>query len=140
MGYGIRSISSTVCEMIDSTKENLSLTIYSVSDQVIIKRIRKALERGITVEVFIYYPEDPTFANSAKEITSLEERYSNLTIHKIRNEVLHAKVIVSDGMRVITGSANVTYAGMVTNYELALMLEDQEVAYQILTLLRKLVT
>lgn len=139
VGYGTRTISSAVDEIINGAEVSLSLTIFAISDRGIVEGIKRALERGVTVEVFIYYPEDPAFVGSSKEMVSMDSLYSNLSIHKIRNEVLHAKVIIGDGKRVVVSSANATHAGMFTNYELGVMIDDQDVAYQILEVLRKLV-
>ncbi len=138
VGSGIRSFASMIKEVIEECRNSLSLTIYTISDEEIVRSIKNALERGVSVEIFVYYPNDSTANESTKNIFALEKDYNNLLLHRISDKLLHAKVIVADGKRFITGSANATFSGMVTNYELGLLIEDRKVAYRILDLLRRI--
>ncbi len=54
------------------------------------------------------------------------------------DEVVHAKVIVVDERKVLIGSANPTFSGFFTNYELGLVIESVEIAQKITLLLRRL--
>lgn len=138
VGYGVRSFSSTIREVVDDSRNNLLMTIYTISDMKIVESIERALERGVSIEIFIYFP-DQSFNNRAiNEIVKMEDCYNYLKIYRIRNEVLHAKLLVADGQKIIAGSANPTFSGMVKNYELGFLIEDDQTAHKILTILRRL--
>ncbi|MBU0756659.1 MAG: phospholipase D family protein, partial [Nanoarchaeota archaeon] len=68
----------------------------------------------------------------------MESMYDYLKIYRIKNEVLHAKVLVADGETTLVGSANPTFGGMVRNYELGFLVEDQKISHKILTILGRL--
>jgi len=142
VGYGVRSFLSVIDDVINGSKNDLIMTIYVINDKKIINLIRSALERGVYVEIFIYYPDDPEkrqYQYIIDELFSMCARYNYLKIHTINNEVLHAKVLVADGQKVIMGSANLTLGGMVKNYEMGFILNDIKIAEDVSGLLKKLV-
>jgi len=139
IGYGIRSFSSVIQETIIKAKQEVIMTVYIISDFEIVESIKNALERGIHIEIFIYLPERRDITVAAKKIFELEEEYSYLEIHRIKNEILHAKVLVADGKNIVCGSANPTYSGMVKNYELGFLVNDGNIAQTIMRMLRRLV-
>ena len=138
IGYGVRSFSSIIHEMIDSARNELAMTVYVISDPGTVKDIKRALERGVLVEIFIYLPDTSSAGNATKRLLQLERRYSNLTLTEIRDEILHSKVVVSDSESVLIGSANPTFRGLFRNYELGLLIRDVGIAQKILLLLRRL--
>lgn len=140
IGYGTRSFSSVISELMKNAKIELVMTIYVISDMNVIELIKSSLDRGIRVEIFIYLP-DPRVDNLAtQELDLMEKKYNYLKIHAIRTNVLHAKILVVDGKKVLIGSANPTYGGMVSNYEMGLLVEDGRTASNVLGLLRRLTT
>ncbi len=139
VGSGIRSFSSMINEVIRGCRNSLSLTVYAISDKEIIQSIENALERGVSVEIFVYHNDSSTANESIRNIFALEKNYRNLLLHMISDKLLHAKVLVSDGKKVIIGSANVTFSGMVTNYEMGMLVEDEQIAFNILDLLRQII-
>ena len=138
MGYGIRSFSSVIEEVINNARKKLVMTIYVLTDMKIVKGLQKALERGISVEIFIYFPSQYQENEAVDEIIKMESMYDYLKIHRIKNEILHAKVLVVDGETALVGSANPTFGGMVKNYELGFLVEDQKISHKILTILWRL--
>jgi len=138
VGYGIRSFSSVIEEVISNARKKLVMTIYVLTDMNIVKGLQKALERGISVEIFIYFPSHYPENEAVDEFIKMESRYDYLKIHRIKNEVLHAKVLVADGETALVGSANPTFGGMVRNYELGFLVEDQKISHKILTILWRL--
>lgn len=138
IGYGIRSFSSIIDEMMKSAKKELVLTVYVITDKNVVNNIEKALERGVSVEIFIYIPDQSEENDSIKKLHKLEHGYKYLKINNINNEVLHAKILVIDGYKILVGSANPTFGGLIKNYELGFLVEDGRVAHKILTMLRRL--
>lgn len=137
--YGVRSFSSVTKELMDSAKSELIMTVYVITDTNTVSNIRNALERGISVEILMYSPDSLERNDALDEIFQLEREYSYLTIHQIADEVLHAKILISDNRKILAGSANLTFGGMVRNYEMGVLFEDSSIAQKIITLLRRLV-
>ncbi len=137
IGKGVRSTSSVIEELIDSTENSLLITIYILSDRKILKKIRESLERGISVDILVYAPEKNTYG-IYNEILRLEKEYIDMNVFKVNDTLLHAKVLVSDGKKALISSANLTLGGMLNNYELGVMLEDSDVAFEIETVIRRL--
>jgi cardiolipin synthase len=70
------------------------------------------------------------------ELKDLEKKYPYFKIKIIKGAVLHAKIIVSDRKKVLMGSANLTYSGMLKNYEVGLEIENTEISQKIIEMLR----
>ena len=138
IGYGIRSSLSVIQELMANTKNELALTVYIISSMSIVNSIEACLDRGIHVEIFIYSPELRTNNAAMERIREIRTKYEYLSLHEVTTDVLHAKILVSDGKRVLIGSANPTYSGMVRNYEMGLLLDDGRIANNIIDLLRRL--
>jgi cardiolipin synthase len=138
IGYGVRSFSSMIEEIMDHAEKELVMTVYVISDMNVVENIKNALERGISVEIFIYLPDPSHKTGAIDEISRLKDKYSYLTIHMIRDKILHAKVLVADSRKVLAGSANPTFGGMVKNYEMGFLVEDGRIAQKVLTMLRRL--
>ena len=138
VGKGIRAFSETTKELIDRTDNILSMTIFALSDEQIIEKIRLALERGVSVEIYLNYSGMSISEEYLEKLNELENKYSNLNVFRVENNVLHSKVIISDMKRAIVGSANTTFAGMVTNYELGVEIHIPAIAHKLEMLLRKL--
>jgi len=138
VGYGFRSFSSAIEEMMSGAEREIVMTVYAISDTRVVEDVRKALERGVSVEIFVYLPDPSQRSGAIDEIFKLSREYRYLRIHTISDEVLHAKVLIVDGDRVLAGSANPTFGGMVKNYELGFLVKDGRIAQKVLTLLRRL--
>lgn len=137
VGYGFRSFSSVIEEIMHNAQRKIVMTAYIISDIKIIKNLKEPLSKGVSVEIFIYHPESSP-SSIIDEIYEMKRYYANLRVDIIRDEILHAKVIIVDESMVLLGSANPTLSGMVKNYELGLFFRDGEIAQRILDLLRRL--
>lgn len=136
VGSGVRSISSTVRNLIESSQESILMTVYILSDSSILEYIKNSLERGVFVEIFIYKKEN--FLSNMKRISDMEKEYNNLKIYYIM-DMLHSKVLISDNEKLIVGSANFTANGLYRNHEVGVLIEDSEIAYEMGKLIRRLV-
>lgn len=139
VGYGFRSFHSVVNEMITSAEREIVMSIYVISDMAVVDNLKKATERGISVEIFAYSSQNVFKSEAFQKLIKLKDEYKNLILHTIEDKILHAKVLVTDGRKVLLGSANPTAGGLLNNYELGLLVDDGKIAQSILLLLRKLV-
>lgn len=138
IGYGVRSFQSVVHDLISTASEELVMTVYILTNMDIVDDLKNALERGVGVEIYLYREEEQEENEAIRSIMQLKNEYQYLKIYQIENEMLHAKVLVADGSKVISGSANFTFGGMVKNYELGFLVNNPTVALQILTLIKRL--
>ena len=139
IGNGIRSFLGIIKDSIMSSNEYILMTIYIITNKKIIKYIKSALNRGVLVELFIYSQDLNNRFLESKELKELNKEYKYFNINVIRNKILHAKVMVIDYKKVILGSANLTFGGMVKNYELGFFIEDEIIAKKIITILKRLI-
>lgn len=138
IGYGVKTTSSAIQEMIDNSKKSLLLTIYIISEGNILNKLKRALNRGVKVEVFIQ--DDKEFYQSIMDnLLELQKKYDHIKIFSGSEELMHAKVLISDKKEVIIGSANLTRSGLSNNYELGILLEDRRIAYELETIIKRLV-
>lgn len=140
IGYGVRSFQSVIHDLISMASEELVMTVYILTNMDIVNDIKNALERGVGVEIYLYSEEAQEENEAVRSIMQLKNEYRYLRIYWIENKMLHAKVLVADGSKVVSGSANFTTGGMVKNYELGFLVNNPTIALQILTLIKRLNT
>lgn len=124
----VKSTYRAINEIIEDTKSSLILSIYIISNDEILEKIKDALDRNVEVEVFIYSHAD-VFTNITKKILKLKEEYFNIRVYEVTEKLLHAKVLISDKRHTLIGSANFTAKAMHDNYELGILVDDAELAY-----------
>lgn len=138
IGYGVRSFKSVINDLISNAKNELVLTVYVLTDTSIVDNLENALERGIKVEIYLYEGDVCEKNKAVIYILQLQNKFDYLKIYRIKDKMLHAKVLVADGKKILSGSANFTFSGMISNYELGFLVEDPSMALQILKLIKKL--
>jgi phosphatidylserine/phosphatidylglycerophosphate/cardiolipin synthase-like enzyme len=138
IGYGIKPTSSAIKELINSANKSLLLTIFILTDRMILEHIQKALNRGVKVEVFIHNDKD--FSNSIMDdILELEEKYPHMKVFIVSEDFMHAKVLISDKKSLLIGSANLTRSGLSKNYELGITLNNPKIAYDLERIIKRLI-
>jgi len=139
IGRGVRSSSAVVQELLERAERHVAMTAYVINNWDIVKAINKALDRGITIEIFIYGKDKSMLNEAVERIKDMDKKYEYLHLVMVEEEVLHAKVVVIDQKSMLIGSANLTYGGMVTNHELGIRIEDANIAQRAIDLMRRLV-
>lgn len=133
LGLGVRSTFSTLKNLINSSRESLLMTVYVLKDYSTIEFIENALERGVQVDIFASRDDK----SLSPRTIYLEKKYSDLHVH-LTDKTLHSKVLISDNKKIILGSANLTHSGLYRNYELGVLIENSEIAYELERLIRRL--
>jgi phosphatidylserine/phosphatidylglycerophosphate/cardiolipin synthase-like enzyme len=128
MGHGIGSIYTTIEELLINACDEVQIAAYGITAgaKEFIELIAGCLSRGLIVTVIVN-----KFGNQPKEIqmtiSKLAQRYPHFTLLEFKpmrkNEDLHAKLIVVDRSRALIGSPNLTWKGLVSNHELAVLVE-----------------
>lgn len=138
IGQGVQPFQTVIEEMIRKASHHLALTVFTVTDDGIVCDIEDALRRGIAVDIF-HWDKDPSLNSAAiAHLRRLKNEHANLKTHIISDHRLHAKVVVADSMKVLIGSANLTYSAMLDNYELGVLIDDGKMAHDVLGLLGRL--
>jgi len=128
---GVRGIEPVIEELIASARSEIHIVAYLLTRQAarILDLTEKAAERGVRVTIIINRLEtQDEFIRS--KLNFLRRSSSNITVYNfsdLAGRQLHAKVIIADRIRAVIGSANLSWGGMVTNYEIGVMLEGDAV-------------
>lgn len=138
IGYGVRSFQSIIHELILKASNELVMTVFILTSMDIVDDIRNALQRGVGVEIYLCTEVMQEQNDAVLSILKLKDEFDYLKLYQITEEMLHAKVLVADGCKVLSGSANFTFSGMFKNYELGFLVNDSTIAMQILTLIKRL--
>ncbi len=129
MGAGVGSIESAIERLFASAKQEISLTVYALgtNPDSVVTWLEGALSRGVAVRMVLNRSEEqpPAAINRLKRLAA---SYPHFTLFRFEGQDkgdLHAKVIVADRRLALVGSSNLSWHGMVTNHELALLVEGK---------------
>jgi cardiolipin synthase len=73
-----------------------------------------------------------------QKLRDLEKEYPYIGIMGVTDTMMHAKVMVADRKTVLVGSANLSISGMTKNYEMGLLVRNDEVAQQVEAILMRI--
>jgi len=133
MGRGIRSIDSTIEEMLTNASDEIQVAAYMITKgaEGFIKLMSHCLSRGVRVTFIVN-----RFRNQPKEIQHVIVQLARQFPHfnllefdpKDENEDLHAKLMVVDRSKALVGSPNLSWKGLIFNHELAVIVEGPAAA------------
>ena len=136
IGKGVGSVLTSLYQMIDEVENEILMTVYSFSDATpdsLLDKIEERLKEGIRV-IFVVNKLNSQPAPVQALLKRWDESHTTFDHHDFHNERgedLHAKVLVADRKRAIIGSSNLSWNGLVKNYELGILIEEAEIAEQI---------
>jgi len=129
VGKGVRGIEPVIEEIISEASSEIHVVAYLLTPSAlrIIGLLGRAAERGVRVTMIIndLKSQHPRIVT---ELRSLSRRFPHFRVISFtgpRGEQLHAKVIVADRKRAVVGSANLSWGGMYSNYEIGLLIEGE---------------
>lgn len=126
MGHGVGSVESSIERLFREAEREIALTVYAIYSRVdlLFDWMETALSRGIQVTVIVnrlnQQPPAP-----ASELRRLAARYGHMRLYSFNPEEesdLHAKVVVVDRRVALIGSSNLSKRGLLTNYEMAVVI------------------
>jgi phosphatidylserine/phosphatidylglycerophosphate/cardiolipin synthase-like enzyme len=109
-----------VVSLIEKSKQQIDVAIYSFNDRAIIKALSDAKDRGVKIRIVIDHSQAST--NRAATF-DLEKKKFNFRLHSV-GKIMHDKVGIFDHKRVMTGSFNWTEAAENKNEENCLMIDE----------------
>ena len=124
---GIRSFEPVIEEMITSAEKEIQIVSFVLTRSALglLDLLESALERGVKVTLILDAGESKG-GDIRSRLASLEGNHEKARVLKFSDPGgarLHAKIFVTDRNRAIIGSANLSWGGMVGNYEIGLLME-----------------
>ncbi|MEW6277563.1 MAG: phospholipase D-like domain-containing protein [Candidatus Eremiobacterota bacterium] len=121
------SIDRVLSEMLLRCRQELLIVSYSFTEgaEEFLTMLEDRLRDGIRVKVVInrLSRQPPVVISRLTALLAAYPRQVELFDFSHPDTELHAKVVVSDRREALVGSANLSYRGLVRNYELAVRIE-----------------
>jgi cardiolipin synthase len=117
-----------IAAFIDAAKKTLWLQNERYQDTVIIERLVRAANRGVSVHVLAKAPHSLKLEKLVEGVGGLRIMGDvGAKIHKLKGLKLHAKMILADGERAVIGSINLAPGSFDARRELALEVDSHHV-------------
>lgn len=131
VGSGIRSIDGSQEDLIREAKQEIVVITYGISNNAVsfVDTLGDAAHRGIQIKIIIdnFKKQPAGIRNKLLEYSSKLPNFQVFSFLEHPDGYLHAKVLVADRKRAIVGSSNLSWRGLVTNHELAVLVEGRAV-------------
>jgi len=114
-------------DVIAMAERSVAALVYKFDNKTILKAIEKAVARGVTVRLLVDGHEAERKRSQAE---NARKAGAEVRRWKPKKGKLHAKCLIVDGSRVLTGSFNWTDSGSESNVELLLFSDDAAVAQE----------
>jgi cardiolipin synthase len=128
---GIRGIEPVMEEIIKEAKSEIQILAYMFTAQAhhILNLVEKAAEKGVKITIIVnnLSSQAPTIKSKLK---TLAGKFSHVKVFDFidpKKGHLHAKILVIDRKKALIGSANFSWGGMFSNYEICVLIEDENV-------------
>jgi cardiolipin synthase len=118
-----------VLAFIDSAQKTLVLEQEEMQDAEVQQHLINAARRGVKVRVLVAAPQ-----SGQPDLNLPGERQiraGGVAVRIISTPIMHAKVYLADGNRVLTGSMNVSTSSLDNNRELGIIVSDPEIVRRI---------
>jgi phosphatidylserine/phosphatidylglycerophosphate/cardiolipin synthase-like enzyme len=133
LGEGVPAVERTLTDLLDAADREILLTVYSMTPGTgrVWESIEKALATGICCTL-IANRLDEQHPDLRALFLELARRYP-MTLHiynypgTAERDALHAKLVIVDRQVALVGSANLTFHGMVSAHELAVVVRGPTV-------------
>lgn len=131
-----RAYEPAIIELLDNAKESIILSMYILKPQekgpvnLLMNDLEEALERGVSVEIYLNTREDRGVADKnilKKHLAALTKKGAKIYEFTPRYR-LHDKVIIVDSRYVVEGSVNWSISAIKSNYESAVLIDSPELA------------
>jgi phosphatidylserine/phosphatidylglycerophosphate/cardiolipin synthase-like enzyme len=133
MGGNVGSVDTALRELLSGARRELQIATYElrIDAKHLLDILEDRLEAGVAVTMVVNRLANKPF--SVREyLQALVASHPYFRLYTFEppteDEDLHAKLIVADRDRMIIGSANLSWRGLVENHEIAVRIEGQEVA------------
>jgi cardiolipin synthase len=130
IGQGIGSIESALEDMLNEAQDEVQVAAFNITEGAsqFLKILEDCLARGVQVTLVVNrLHQQPKQIQQA--LASLRSKYAHFTEVDFnpenKGENLHAKIVVVDRSLALVGSPNLTWSGLVLNYELGVVVSGK---------------
>jgi cardiolipin synthase len=113
-----------------ATKQVSMMTPYFIPDSSLLTALEVAALRGIDLKLVLPQKNDQKLVRMASRSYYSELLKSGVKIYEFEPKILHAKLITIDDNFTLIGSGNMDIRSFRLNFEITLLIQDQEVTYQ----------
>jgi cardiolipin synthase len=125
-------------QLIDEAKHSLWLQNERYQDPTIIEHLVRANQRGVKIHVMARPPHKLKKDKLIEGVSGLRILQDiGVKIHKLKHIKLHAKLLFADDARAIIGSINLAPGSFDSRRELAIEVDDKDIAQRIRKVLRE---
>jgi len=133
MGHGVRSINSTIEEMLTGASDEIQIATFMITKgaEDFIRLLTHCLSRGVRTTLIVnrFRKQPLEIQNSIAQLANSFPHFTLFEFYpKDENEDLHAKLIVVDRSKALVGSSNLSWKGLTLNHELAVVLDGPSAA------------
>lgn len=122
----VTEIRSALIEMINNAKDSITIEHAYFSDDKVIAAVKQAAGRGLKVNVLLpKKPDTHFYANMVtinRLLQSAEKKIPKVFLYP---RMMHAKVVLTDGVIAAVGSANLTPRSMLTSREVTMFVHGE---------------
>lgn len=128
LGSGVPSVEQEMTSLVRGARRELTLSAYSITSGAIafLREIREVAAQGVNVTLIVncFGRQPANVQEFLKEaLRALPKRWKLLNFEPLSGQSeLHAKVLTVDRSVALVGSANLSFHGMFSNHEMAIVL------------------
>ena len=135
----------TAKQMIDSAGVEIFVSQYAISSRTtksntkvvqIVEALCEAVDRGISVNVFLSYLGKPVKVNAENQAVARKLMSRGVRVRYLSGRrCVHAKILLIDGRSVLLGSHNWKQSAFERNFELSIFTDEPRAVREILNIL-----
>lgn len=100
---------------------------YLIPDHTMIRTLRKAVRRGVDVDLLVPAHSDVSPADWARRHVLGRLLRAGVQVRRLREPMLHAKAAIADDRHILVGSANLNRTSFFRNLEIAIWSRDDRI-------------
>lgn len=140
---GVRGTEPVIEEVIMRASKEVQMLVYVFTSKAlhILNLVEQAAKRGLKITIVVNDLQSQDQVIKSK-LESMEAAFPHVHVFNFADNTkrqLHAKIVVADREKAVIGSANFSWGGMYSNYEIGLLVEG-EPAWKIAQLVDSLKT
>ena len=123
---------SVYLHLIDQAVHDLYITTpYLIVDEAFCESLRRAAQRGVTVNVLIPSIPDKKTVYAMTKHSCKKLMDAGVRVYKFTRGFVHAKSIVADGTAAVVGTINLDYRSFIHHYECGVYMYETEAVKQL---------
>ena len=127
LGHGVRGVEPVLQELIETAHRELQIVAYVLTPSAmkLLAPAQVAAERGVKVTIIVnrFENQKPGVKTWLRKACRSSPAFRALDFSPRDRKELHAKLCIADRNRAVLGSANYSWGGLVSNYEIGILLE-----------------